>query len=241
VLVVGVGGLGAGAAPELASRGIGRIGLVDGDRVELSNLHRQLLHGSRDIGRAKAETASATLRSRYPTLAVEARPERLDAENVQTTIAGYDFVIDATDDAPTKFLLNDACVLAGKPFVYAGVVGMNGQLMTILPGETACLRCLFPETPDADEVASCEAAGILGPLAALVGALEAIEAVKYLSGSGELAANRLLTIDARSLQVREIPLRRSAGCPACGTGATLGARATTPPRASTDSSFKETP
>ena len=131
-------------------------------------------------------------------------------------------------------------MLAGKPFVHAGVVGMNGQLMTILPGETACLRCLFPEMPDEDEVASCEAAGILGPLAALIGTFEAIEAVKYLSGDGELAADRLLTIDARPLRVREIPLRRSPGCPACGAGAPLGAGAT-PPLPSTVSLFKEIP
>jgi molybdopterin/thiamine biosynthesis adenylyltransferase len=230
VLVVGVGGLGAAAALELASRGIARIGLIDGDRVELSNLHRQLLHGPADIGRAKAETAAATLRALFPALEVEAWAERLDRENVETAIAGYDFVIDATDDTPTKFLLNDACVLAGKPFVHAGVVGLNGQLMTILPGETACLRCLFPEAPREDDVASCEAAGILGPLAALIGALEAIEAVKYLSGTGELAADRLLTIDARSLRIREIPLRRSASCPVCRAGATAAAEQSTAPR-----------
>ena len=240
MLVVGVGGLGAAAARELANRGIGRIGLVDGDRVELSNLHRQLLHGPGDVGRPKAEIASEALRALHPALEIEARTVRLDASNVETMIGGYDFVIDATDDVPTKFLLNDACVLAGKPFVYAGVAGTSGQLMTVLPGESACLRCLFPETPDEDEVGSCQAAGILGPLAALVGTFEAIEAVKYLSGDGELAADRLLTIDARSLRVREIPLRRSPGCPACAPRAPLGAGAT-PPLPSTDSLLKETP
>jgi len=235
VLVVGVGGLGAAAAAELARRGVAAIGLADGDRVELSNLHRQLLHEPKDLGRAKAEVAAAALRARHPGITVDARTERVDAENVDAVIAPYDFVIDATDHPPTKFLLNDACVLAGKPLVYAGVAGLGGQLMTILPGETACLRCLFPEAPDEDEVASCQDAGILGPLAAIVGALQAIEAVKYLSGTGELAADRLVTIDARSLRVRDVPLRRSAACPTCAPRRSITSRL------GADSSPKEMP
>jgi molybdopterin/thiamine biosynthesis adenylyltransferase len=215
VLVVGVGGLGAAAALELASGGVRRIGLVDPDRVELSNLHRQLLHGPSDVGCAKTESAAAKLVTLHPEVTVDARPRRLDSDCADAILAGYDFVIDATDHPPTKFLLNDRCVKAGKPFVYAGVVGFTGQMMTVLPGETACLRCLFPQPPDETEVASCAGAGILGPLAALVGTLQGIEALKYLGGAGDLVADRLLTIDARTLRMREVALRRSPACPVC--------------------------
>jgi len=215
VLVVGVGGLGGAAALELARDGVGRIGLVDADHVEVSNLHRQLIHRPRDVGRAKAQSAAAKLTALHPDVTVEARTHRLDADNAESIVAAYDVVIDATDHPPTKFLLNDTCVRTGKPLVHAGVVGFTGQMMTILPGATACLRCLFPQAPDESEVASCESAGILGPLATLLGTLQAVEAVKYLTSAGELVADRLLTIDARTLRVREVPLRRSPTCPVC--------------------------
>jgi len=221
VVVVGAGGLGVAAASELAHqahhahRGIERIGLVDGDRVELSNLHRQLLHGPKDVGRLKADVAAEKLQRLAPAVEVEARAERLDAGNVARVLADYAVVIDATDNASAKFLLNDACVLGGTPLVHAGVVGLVGQLMTIVPRETACLRCLFPDPPNDEETASCQAAGVLGPLAALIGALEAREAVKLLSGAGEICADRLMTIDCRSFRIREVPLRRSPDCPLC--------------------------
>lgn len=219
--VVGVGGLGIAASLELASAGFERIGLVDGDRVEISNLHRQLLHGPADIGRPKAEAAAVKLASLSSRMAIDVHARRLEAANAEEILQPYDFVIDATDNAATKFLLNDVCVLGGKPLVHAGVVGLYGQLMTILPRETACLRCLFPEPPAEDEVASCQQAGILGCLAAAIGALEAREAVKYFSGEGLLAADRLITIDARCFRVREVPVRRSASCPLCGPRPTI--------------------
>jgi molybdopterin/thiamine biosynthesis adenylyltransferase len=215
--VVGAGGLGVAAATELAQAhpGIERIGLVDGDRVEVSNLHRQLLHGLDDVGRLKAEVAAEKVRRLAPGIEVEARAERLDAGNVARARAGDAVVIDATDNASAKFLLNDFCVLGGTPLVHAGVVGLVGQLMTIVPGETACLRCLFPDPPSDEETVSCQAAGVLGPLAALIGALQAREAVKLLGGAGEVCADRLMTIDGRSLHIREVPLRRSPACPLC--------------------------
>jgi molybdopterin/thiamine biosynthesis adenylyltransferase len=216
VLIVGVGGLGTAAAIELVLGGIERIGLVDGDRVELSNLHRQLLHGAADIDRPKAEVAARKLAAARGPSRIDVRAERLSAENSEGILRSYDFVIDATDDVATKFLLNDACVRHGKPLAHAGVVGLRGQMMTILPGRTACLRCLFPEPPAEEEIASCQQAGILGPVAGLIGALEGREAVKYLSGTGDLAADRLITIDARTLRMREVPLRRSPRCNACG-------------------------
>jgi molybdopterin/thiamine biosynthesis adenylyltransferase len=180
-------------------------------------LHRQTLHGPGDIGRPKAEAAAAKLRSLFPGAAIDARVGRIEAANAEDVHAPYDFVIDATDNAATKFLLNDVCVLLAKPLVHAGVVGLYGQMMTILPGETACLRCLFPEAPSEDEVVSCQQAGILGPLAAAVGAMEGREAVRYFCGRAPLAAGRLLSIDARGLRVRDVPVGRSARCPACGT------------------------
>jgi molybdopterin/thiamine biosynthesis adenylyltransferase len=201
VVVVGVGGLGAAAAIELVVNGIDRIGLVDGDRVELSNLHRQLLHGAADIGRPKAEVAARKLAAIRPSLQVDVHADRLAAGNADEILGAYDFVIDATDDVRTKFLLNDVCVRGRKPLVHAGVVGLRGQLMTILPRQSACLRCLFPEPPGEDESVSCQQAGVLGPLAGMVGALEGREAIKYLSGAGSLATDRLITIDARTLAI----------------------------------------
>ncbi|HSD09535.1 MAG TPA: HesA/MoeB/ThiF family protein [Candidatus Binatia bacterium] len=223
VLIVGVGGLGTAAAIELVFGGIDRIGLIDGDCVELSNLHRQLLHGAADVGRPKAEVAAEKLAAVRESTRIDTHVERLTAANAEEILRGYDFVIDATDDIPTKFLLNDACVGRGKPFVHAGVVGLRGQLMTILPRRSACLRCLFPEPPAEGEIASCQQAGILGPLAGLIGALEGREAVKYLSSAGDLAADRLITIDARTLRVRDVPLRRFPRCKICGPRAAIDA------------------
>jgi len=235
--VVGVGGLGVAAAVELASGGVERIGLVDGDRVELSNLHRQLLHGAADIGRPKAVVAAEKLVALRPALHVEPHVERITAANATALLGGYDFVIDATDDTLAKFLLNDVCVRSGKPLVYAGVVGLRGQLLTILPHRTACLRCLFPEPPSDDEVTTCQQAGILGPLAALIGALEAREAVSYLTGASLGAAGRLLTIDAATLRVRAVAVPRADGCPLCREP--IGPLASEPRLHSTDPQSKE--
>jgi molybdopterin-synthase adenylyltransferase len=215
VVVIGVGALGTAAAGELASGDIARLGLVDGDRVELSNLHRQLLHGPNDAGRPKAEVAAEKIGVLHPGVRIEPRSERFSLQNAEEILEAYDVVIDATDNAAAKFALNDACVERGMPLVHAGVVGFSGQLLTIVPGETACLRCLFPEAPDDDEVASCSHAGVLGPLAAMIGVLEAREALALVAGNEVRSAGRLLTIDARALRMREVPLRRSATCPVC--------------------------
>jgi len=214
VVVIGVGGLGGAAALELAAARVARIGLVDADRVEISNLHRQILHGPDDIGRTKAEAAAEKLRRGWPSLDLEVHVERLTADNAAALLTGYDVVIDATDDAPSKFLLNDACVSADRILIHAGVTGLSGQLFTIVPRRGACLRCLFPEVPNEGEIPSCRDAGILGPLAGLIGVLQAREALSALAGAP--TTDRLLTVDARSLNVREVPLRRSPICPVCG-------------------------
>lgn len=218
VLIVGIGGLGCPAALALTSARVSTLGLADGDRVDLSNLHRQLLHASSDLGTQKT-AAAERLRRLAP--AVIAHAERVTAENVERIVRPYDVVIDATDNPATKFLLNDAAVLLGKPLVYGGVVGLEGQILTILPGRSACLRCLFPEPPAEGEIASCRAAGILGPLAGVVGALQAAEALKVLTGGMGLLADRLLVIDARRMRFREVALRRSPDCPLCGEHPTI--------------------
>src|SRR5260370_14032258 len=168
-----MGGLGVPAACALARGGAQRIGLVDPAPVELSNLARQVIYGSVSLGRLKVEAAAARLRSDYSALSIDTYPVALDASNAAELIARHDFVIDATDDPAAKFLINDTCLALGRPFVYAGVLGMTGQAMTVLPGRTACLRCLFEQPPEPDEIASCREAGIIGPVAAGNGESEA--------------------------------------------------------------------
>jgi adenylyltransferase/sulfurtransferase len=223
VIVVGVGGLGAAAALELANRGIGRIELVDRDRVEVSNLHRQILFDGDDVGQPKAAVAARKLARVRPTLEVSARVEALTAENGFSLLVGHDVVIDATDDPPTKFLLNDLCVRLGIPLVHAGVTGLQGQVLSILPGRSACLRCLFPEAPDDGETATCRDGGVLGPLPAWIGSLQAEHAMRILAGTP--LAGRMITVDARSLRVRETRVGRSTTCPVCSDAANIGSPA----------------
>lgn len=215
VLVVGVGGLGSAAALVLAEAGVGTIGLVDGDRVELSNLQRQVVHRSTALGRTKAESATADLRRRFPGLVVRPHPFALGPENLAGLFAEYDFVIDATDGAGAKFLINDGAVATRTPYSHAGVVGWQGQTTTVLPGETACLRCLFPTVPDEDDLPTCQSAGVLGAVVGAIGAVQAAEAVRYLGGMPPELCDRLLTWDALAGRCRAVPLARNPRCPAC--------------------------
>jgi adenylyltransferase/sulfurtransferase len=215
-LVVGAGALGCAAAAALADAGIGRLGLVDPDVVERSNLHRQLLHRTADLGRAKIESAAEKLTRRRPDLVLEAGRTRVDAANAGALFAGYDCIVDATDGVATKFLVNDAAVRCGRPLVHGGILRFLGQLMTVLPGRSACYRCLFTAPPSASDVPSCQEAGVLGSLAGTVGLLQAAEAIRYLSGMPVLLADRLLTYDALAGRWREIRLRRRPDCAACG-------------------------
>lgn len=219
VLVIGVGALGCAAADALAGAGIGRLGLVDFDRVERSNLHRQLLHRTADLGRPKVESARAALVARHPALAVSAAAVRFDAEHAAALVDGQACVVDATDGIATKFLINDLVVGLGKPLVHAGIVRFQGQLMTILPGVSACYRCLFGAPPPDGSVPSCQEAGVLGSLAGTVGTLQAAEAIRLVTGTGTLLTDRLLTYDALTTRFRHVRLRRNPTCPTCRSSA----------------------
>lgn len=222
VLVVGAGGLGSPAALYLAAAGVGRIGIVDSDAVELSNLQRQIAHGTADIGTRKAESAAASMRAINPDVDVRVHDVRLDASNALEIIEPYDFVLEGTDNFPTKFLVNDACVLAGKPFCHGGILRFQGQLMTYMPGQGPCYRCVFKEQPPEGAVPSCSQAGIIGAVAGVIGSLQALEAVKYLSGVGDLAVGKLLTYDAFYGDFDEIPLAGpEPGCAVCGEHPTI--------------------
>jgi molybdopterin/thiamine biosynthesis adenylyltransferase len=221
VLVVGVGGLGSPAALALALSGVGVIGIVDPDAVELSNLHRQILHFTSDVGQPKVLSACEKLHRIDPRLRVQLYHVRLHAGNLVQLFLPYDFIIDGTDSVATKFLINDGAVLMGKPFCYGGVVQFHGQVLTVLPRQSACLRCLFPTPPDPDETPTCQESGILGSLAGSIGCLQAEAAVRYLEGHQTLLTDRLLTYDAHALQWRFVPVRRNPRCPLCGPSPTI--------------------
>ncbi|OPY88428.1 MAG: putative adenylyltransferase/sulfurtransferase MoeZ [Syntrophaceae bacterium PtaU1.Bin231] len=215
-LIIGVGGLGAPVALYLAAAGVGTIGLVDGDRVDLSNLQRQVIHFTEDVGSPKVASAAAKISRLNPDVRVVAHQTRVRSDNIREIIDGYDFIIDGTDNFPTKFLLNDACVLAGKPFSHAGILRFDGQTITVLPGESACCRCLFTAPPPPGAVPGCSEAGVLGGTAGIIGTIQAMEALKYLLGLQDLLAGRLLILDALSMRFREVQIKRNPDCPVCG-------------------------
>ncbi|MEW6778314.1 MAG: HesA/MoeB/ThiF family protein, partial [Bdellovibrionota bacterium] len=216
VLSVGVGGLGSPAALYLASAGVGTIGICDDDRVGLSNLQRQILYRTSDIGRPKTEAAREKLKALWPDGAVRVPAERFTEKNARETVRQYDVVLEGSDNFETKFLANDACVAEGKPLVIGGILRFDGQVQTVLPGKGACYRCLFERPPPAGTCPSCAEAGVIGALAGLVGCIQAAEAIKLLLGIGESLSSRLLTVDALGGKFREVPLARRPGCSACG-------------------------
>jgi len=217
VLIIGAGGLGSPAALYLAAAGVGTIGIVDSDVVEISNLQRQIAHFSQDVNTPKVDSAAAKMIAINPDVMVETYRKCLLAENIKEIIKGYDFIIDGTDNFPTKFLVNDACVLLSIPFSHGGILRFNGQTTTIIPGKTACYRCSFRNPPPPDAVPSCAQAGVLGAVAGMLGTIQAAEALKFITGAGELLTNSLLTFDARTMAFRKIRLNRQASCPVCGT------------------------
>jgi molybdopterin-synthase adenylyltransferase len=216
VLIVGVGGIGVPAAIALMRGGVRDLVLIDPDDIELSNLPRQILFDEQDIGQPKAMVAARRLGQRYPDARLETDRAEFDECNGARLIAECDFVIDATDNPRAKFLINDRCVAAGRAFVYAGVLGTGGQAMTILPGRTACLRCLFEEPPDEAEIASCREAGIIGPVAGAIGEAAAAEAIRAFRGAMPALAGTMLTYDAKAPgRTRLTAIAARAGC-ACG-------------------------
>jgi molybdopterin/thiamine biosynthesis adenylyltransferase len=221
VVVLGVGGLGCPAAAYLGAAGIGRLGLVDADSVDLSNLQRQILHYTPDLGAPKVESAAEKLRALNPLVRVEPIKAFIQADNIAGLIKDYDFVVDATDNFAAKFLINDACVMAGKPFVHGGILGFEGQAMTVLPGRSACYRCVFPHMPPPGTIPNCRQAGVLGAVAGLLGTVQAAEAIKFVSQSAGLLTDVFLTFDARTFKFRRIPVKRSLNCPVCGEQPTI--------------------
>ncbi|MHB1458188.1 MAG: HesA/MoeB/ThiF family protein [Armatimonadota bacterium] len=216
VLIIGAGGLGSPVSMYLAAAGVGTIGLIDGDNVDISNLQRQIVHFTDDIGTPKVESAADKLKAINPSVNVETYHELATSVNIIDIVSRYDFIIDGTDNFAAKFLINDACYFAGKPFSHAGILRFDGQLFTVVPGETACYRCLFGGPPPSNAVPTCSQAGVLGGVAGVVGCLQATEALKYLLGIGELLLNRILVFDALGMRFRESKFKRNPNCPICG-------------------------
>ena len=221
VLIIGAGGLGAPAALYLAAAGVGHIGIVDADEVDLSNLQRQVIHTTADIGKSKVKSAKETMEAINPDVKVSTYRMFVDASNIRELIREYDFIIDGTDNFPAKFLINDACVLEKKPFSHAGIIRFQGQLMTYVPGEGPCYRCVFKNPPPKDAVPTCKQAGVIGAMAGTIGTLQAMEAIKYIIGKGELLTGKLLTYDALKMDFRKIKLKRDCNCAVCGDHPTI--------------------
>jgi len=217
VLLIGAGGLGSPLALYLAAAGVGTIGLVDFDVVDVTNLQRQIVHGSKDVGRPKLESARDRLKDLNPHIHVEGYETRLTSENALEIVRDYDIVIDGTDNFATRYLTNDACVILGKPNVYGSIYRFEGQSSVFATEEGPCYRCLYPEPPPPGLVPSCAEGGVLGVLPGLVGTIQATEGIKLLLGIGEPLIGRLLLIDALTMQFRTMRLRKNPNCPACGT------------------------
>ena len=221
VLLVGAGGLGSPAALYLAAAGVGTIGIVDGDAVELSNLQRQVLHGSEFLGRPKTESAHSRIRDLNPGVRVIEHAERLTSANALDLLGGYQLAIDGSDNFPTRYLVNDASVLLGKPYVYGSIFRFDGQVSVFAAPGGPCYRCLFAEPPPPDLVPNCAEAGVLGVLPGIVGSLQALEAIKWIVGIGDSLVGRLLLIDALRVGFRELTVTRDPECAACGDHPTV--------------------
>ena len=219
-LIIGAGGVGSPSAVYLALAGVGTIGIVDFDVVELSNLQRQILHHTSDVGRSKVDSARDNIKSYNPDVNVVLHDVRLESDNAIDIISQYDLVINGADNFATRYLVNDACYLLNKPLVDGSILIFDGQATVFLPGE-GCYRCLFPEPPPPGMVPNCAEAGVLGALTGLVGSIQATEALKQLIGIGESLTSRLLLIDALSMTFREVKLKRNPSCPLCGDSPTV--------------------
>jgi molybdopterin/thiamine biosynthesis adenylyltransferase/rhodanese-related sulfurtransferase len=221
VLLIGAGGLGSPTALYLAAAGIGTIGLMDGDVVDITNLQRQVLHTTADIGKPKVESGTRTLKALNPDVNVVSLPTRLSVDNAMEIVSDYDIVVDGSDNFGTRYLVNDACYLANKTHVHGSIFQFEGMASVFAPNQGPCYRCLYPAPPPAGLVPSCAEAGVLGVLPGIVGVIQATETVKLLLGIGEPLIGRLLTYDALGMRFREVRLRRDPGCPLCGVSPTI--------------------
>ena len=221
VLVIGAGGLGSPAAFYLAAAGIGTIGLIDGDVVDLSNLQRQIIHYTPDIDKPKVISAKEKIEALNPDVEVRPIQGLLTSKNAIELFKDYDVIIDGTDNFPAKFLANDAAVFTGKPLVHGGILRFVGQVFSIIPHKTACYRCVFNSPPPPGLIPTCQEAGVIGALAGVIGTIQATEALKLLLGIGEPLANRLMTFDAQKMEFREIKIMRNPKCPVCGENPTI--------------------
>ncbi len=221
VLIIGCGGLGSPCAYYLASAGVGKIGLVDSDKVELNNLQRQIIHFKEDIGKLKTESAKEKINYINPDVEVMTYPIRVTSENIMDIIKDYDIIVDGSDNFPTRYLVNDACVLLNKPFSHAGILRFDGQATTIIPYQGPCYRCIFPEPPPPGVVPSCQEAGILGVVAGILGVIQATEVIKYIIGKGELLVGKLLVFNALEMNFRKLNIQRNSNCSICGDNPTI--------------------
>lgn len=216
VLIIGAGGLGSPASLYLAAAGVGHLGIIDSDRVEISNLQRQILHSTEDIGKEKTFSAKKRLLALNPEIHVTTYTMRLSKENVEDMIEEYHLIVDGVDNFPSRYLVNDACVFHSKPLIEAGILQFDGQVMGIWPWKGPCYRCLFPYPPPPGSVPSCQEAGVLGAVAGIIGTIQAAEAIKYLLGMGQLLVGRILIFNALAMLFRTIPIQRNPQCPLCG-------------------------
>jgi molybdopterin/thiamine biosynthesis adenylyltransferase len=221
VMVIGAGGLGSPIALYLAAAGIGTLGIADGDKVDLSNLQRQIIHFTKDIKTPKVKSAEEKINLLNPDVKVNTIQEFVFSDNIRDIIRGYDFVVDGTDNFAAKFLINDACILEKIPYSHGGILRFTGQTMTILPGVSACYRCIFSAPPPKNAVPTCSQAGVLGAIAGILGTIQAAEVLKFVTGAGTLLTDTLLTFDALTMNFRNVKLKHQKKCAVCGDTPTI--------------------
>lgn len=221
VFLVGAGGLGSPAAFYLAAAGVGKIGIADHDNVDLSNLQRQILHSTKDLDYSKALSAKETLEDLNPDVEVIPYTERLTSDNIIDIIRDYEVILDGSDNFPTRYLVNDACVLIGKPLSHGSIFRFEGQATTIIPGKGPCYRCIFEAPPPPELVPSCQEAGVLGVLPGIIGSIQATEVIKLLLGKGDLLVGKLLFYDALKMDFKKLNIKRNPDCPICGENPTI--------------------
>ena len=221
VLLLGAGGLGSPAAYYLAAAGIGNLGIVDFDQVDLSNLQRQIIHSTERIGMLKTESAKKTIQALNPDVNVTLYNEKMDSSNIMSLIKDYDYVVDGSDNFPTRYLVNDACVMKNKTLIHGSIYRFEGQVTVFKPGDGPCYRCLYPEPPPPGMVPNCQEGGVLGVLAGVIGNLQVVEVLKLILGIGKPLVGKLLIYDALNAEFRNLRLRRDANCPICGEKPTI--------------------